>query len=709
MPATPGRRLFLRWVGVGLLVAVAAVGWWVWPRPAPVPPAPEVVGLVEEPEDGPPPADANPGYVGPQACRECHAARVEGFEKTRHYRACWPAERGPMPASAFPAGYTPYAPPGVRIEVAQRGGEYTQTVSRGGSRFADRIDLVYGSAGGADEVYFTWKGDRLFELPLGWLHPTGEWGEQRFDPNHPTDFTRTTTTRCVECHNTWLAHVPGTANEFQRSGAVFGVTCENCHGPGRDHAAHHRASPARGGDGHATVHPGRLPRERLTDVCGQCHSNAMRAKGRPFAFRPGDKVDDHFYTLAATGRENDHVAGQAGYLRQSKCYTKSETLTCVTCHDPHKASEPAAVRGACATCHSPAHCREQPKLPEAVRADCVGCHMPRYTRVAVNFHTAAEHYVFPVRPTDHRIAVHPMAREAVLWEYHRARPDATDKARAAELATLLARHYTSEADRDAQEYRYFEAIGAAREAARFDPSPEAAARVKAAVDRKVALDDGFYAAEREQSAGRTREAVTRIEQLLKVKPNWAAAHGKAGTLLAALGDRTAGVGHLEAVARSDPDDPYGYNMLGWLAYLDGRPAAAAGYFEKTDRLTPRSAEVLYRWGLSLLDLRDWTGAADRFTRATVADPRHAGAWHGLGHALRHAGDVPGAVAAGRRAARLTRYHNPDVLLSLADALAAAGNRPEALGAARRALAEAYESQPNAVAVARQKVEELERP
>ncbi|QDU22406.1 cytochrome c3 family protein [Urbifossiella limnaea] len=707
MTADPHRRTNLRWLGVGLLVAAAAVGWWKWPRPVPPPAPPELATLFQEPEDGPPPAETNPGYVGPQACRECHAARVEGFEKTRHFRACWPAERGPMPASAFPAAYTPYAPPGARIEVSQRGGEYTQTVSRGATRHAGRIDLVYGSAGGADEVYFTWKGDRLFELPLGWLHPTGEWGEQRFDPNHPSDFTRTTTTRCVECHNTWLAHVPGTANEFRRSDSALGVTCENCHGPGRDHTAYHRANPARGGDGHATVHPGRLPRERLTDVCGQCHSNAMRAKGKPFAFRPGDKVDDHFYTLAATGRENDHVAGQAGYMRQSKCYTKSDTLTCVTCHNPHKPSEPAAVRAACATCHTPANCREQPKLPEAVRADCVGCHMPRYTRVAVNFHTAAEQYVFPVRPTDHRIAVHPMAREEVLWEHYRARPDAADKARAAELAAQLARHYASESERDAKEYRFFQAIGSAREAARFDPSPQATARVKAAVERKVSLDDGFYAAERDQAAGRTREAVARIEQLLKVKPNWASAQGKLGTLLATLGDRKAAVGHLEAVAGSDPDDPYGYNMLGWMAYLSGNPKDAASYFEKTDRLTPRSADVLYRWGLALLDLGDGAGAADRFARATAANPRHSGAWQGLSHARRQLGNAPAALDAARRAARLTRYDSADVLVSLADALAAAGNRPEALAAARRALAVAHEKQPNAIRAAERKLTELE--
>jgi len=121
----------------------------------------------------------------------------------------------------------------------------------------------------------------------------------------------------------------------------------------------------------SVVHPGRLSRERLMDLCSQCHRNALRDRGPAFSYRPGESLDAHVKTLTTRRPEDDHVANQTTYLRESKCFQKSDTLTCVTCHNPHEAtklSDRGVGQSACLECHQVAECGERAKLPGACKA-----------------------------------------------------------------------------------------------------------------------------------------------------------------------------------------------------------------------------------------------------------------------------------------------------------------------------------------------------
>ena len=184
-----------------------------------------------------------------------------------------------------------------------------------------------------------------------------------------------------------MDHAPGSLNQYKQETAILGVTCEVCHGPGKDHVTFHETHPeARSGQ--AVVHPGRLSRERLMDLCAQCHSNALRHRGPAFRYRPGDPLDAHFKTLTTKHPEDDHVANQTTYLRDSKCFQKSDTMTCVTCHNPHVATKPGdrgKGHSACLECHQAVDCGERDRLPVAVQDNCVGCHMPRGKKIQVDF------------------------------------------------------------------------------------------------------------------------------------------------------------------------------------------------------------------------------------------------------------------------------------------------------------------------------------
>ncbi len=215
----PNRRR-LAYAGLAAFAVAAAIGYRVWPDPAaaPIASSPAVAEFRAE-NDLIASAAANPGYLGSKACAACHAAKFETFKETRHHWAATAPDDRPMPA-AFHSGGASFASsdPAVRFAMAHENGRYVQKVSVTTPKIRREatapIGMVYGHGGKFDEVYFKWDDNRLTELPVTWLHPTKEWANAPVNPHAPGDLSRVTTTRCVECHTTWVAHEPGTANGY---------------------------------------------------------------------------------------------------------------------------------------------------------------------------------------------------------------------------------------------------------------------------------------------------------------------------------------------------------------------------------------------------------------------------------------------------------------------------------------------------------------
>src|SRR5205814_251140 len=168
--------------------------------------------------------------------------------------------------------------------------------------------------------------------------------------------------------------------------ADHAIGCERCHGPG----GHHVAAVDAGLSDLAIANPGAASAAEINKLCGQCHDIH-----RP-SILSAPKTDPVWYRF------------QALALTWSRCYTESQgKLSCVSCHDPHRAVETSATRteAACLSCHSagtpttvaragspipavsgqPASpTRGKPPAPEAKTScpvnpasGCLGCHMPR--------------------------------------------------------------------------------------------------------------------------------------------------------------------------------------------------------------------------------------------------------------------------------------------------------------------------------------------
>ena len=83
--------------------------------------------------------------------------------------------------------------------------------------------------------------------------------------------------------------------------------------------------------------PSDLPRERRDDLCLLCHSQRGDERQPVFTFRPGDALREHYAAPAAAELPQAlHSFDQGDRLQKSRCYRESGSMSCITCHNPHR-------------------------------------------------------------------------------------------------------------------------------------------------------------------------------------------------------------------------------------------------------------------------------------------------------------------------------------------------------------------------------------
>jgi len=189
------------------------------------------------------------------------------------------------------------------------------------------------------------------------------------------------------------------------------IGCERCHGPGSLHVGRHENRQRRGlapADeiDYTIVNPARLSRDLAEAVCQQCHLEtdaSVPVRGRKMAdFRPGLRGQDfrQVYVFEETAQTMT-VVGHVEQMHQSRCYQRSDTFSCLTCHNPHDEPAPedrvAHYKAVCISCHAPARCKVSAarRRKESPNNDCVQCHMPRSP-------VDVPHLAF----THHRVGIH---------------------------------------------------------------------------------------------------------------------------------------------------------------------------------------------------------------------------------------------------------------------------------------------------------------
>ncbi|MCA8988571.1 MAG: hypothetical protein KDA78_13060 [Planctomycetaceae bacterium] len=367
-------------------------------------------------------------YVGTQACRECHAEYCEQFAGHPMGHSAGLLQTGPV-IEQYSAGEfsTPYPQSYLAArdeagsvrhhEILHRPGIEASADNTAQADLYRRIEPMkyYIGSGKRGRSYLAEKDEMLFQSVIGWYSTSGQFD---LSPGYETNnqhFERRITDGCVSCHTGRVhlsdgRHVNRFATDPAGNSIIEpSISCERCHGPGKDHVdwQNARGQATQKSSEDPILKLSTLSSEAMHDLCYQCHligvQRILRYGRNDFDFRPGDRLEDIWVCYVdgsgIEGNQTD-VVSHVQQMRQSQCYLGSDhELSCISCHDPHSIPRPENraefYRNRCIQCHQEQGCQlslEEREKSEA-RNSCIECHMPKLKARDVP-HTSQ---------TDHRI------------------------------------------------------------------------------------------------------------------------------------------------------------------------------------------------------------------------------------------------------------------------------------------------------------------
>ncbi|MBF2028226.1 MAG: tetratricopeptide repeat protein [Oscillatoriales cyanobacterium C42_A2020_001] len=185
--------------------------------------------------------------------------------------------------------------------------------------------------------------------------------------------------------------------------------------------------------------------------------------------------------------------------------------------------------------------------------------------------------------------------------------------------------------------------------------------------------------------GRFEEALTALNQAIKLNPDLHAAWYERGNVLFALKRPTEALESYDRTILLKPDLYGVWRDRGVLLAVLGKYDAAFGSFDKATELKPDDYVLWYmRGNLLTKNLRDYQGAISSYDRALAINPNFADAWMGKGKALHEQTRYDLALVAYSQALQF----DPNLAVAWilqGQTLNALGRRNEAIASWQRAL------------------------
>ena len=428
--------------------------------------------------------------------------------------------------------------------------------------------------------------------------------------------------KCLTCHG-----------EPTRDGSHrdAGVTCEDCHGPGKPHLT----ALTKRSDDKGILNPKKLPIAEQMRPCSACHAG--------------------FSNVEDPTPEDLLISDQVTALSQTECWRQSAGgITCVSCHDAHVDSPRAALvqrsERTCLQCHSNTVENHAGLCPVNRASGCVSCHMPD------------ENDRPPFVIADHWIRVHGKVSATA------GRSKVTPKHLYLRMIALADRAQTDEIRRQLTRGGSFFELARANsidldtapgggflgdlEAARLNPAWSAAALKLAPGELSGVIESpGKYfilerlprnfrddadahfrkAMDLRQAGDRERSAAELLEAL-KIYPYFLRALTYLGITYGEAGNPTAGAGVLNLAITLYPRDAGAHFNLG-IAYGAQGNANEIAEYRRALALDPDLAPAYLNWGAALYAKGRREEAIAVYRQGIEVNPLVAGLHYSLSIAL----------------------------------------------------------------------------
>lgn len=269
----------------------------------------------------------------------------------------------------------------------------------------EKIDFIVGSGQHTNSHIWNSNG-YLFQAPLTFYAQSGIWDlPPGFEDGENSRWSRTISAECMNCHNMFPDFNLTADNKF--SSVKSGIECERCHGPGSLHAAEKLigiiVDTSKEAD-RSIVNPRRLSIELQTELCQRCHLQGISVlnEGKSFFdFKPGmflNEIENVFMPRYSGGQETFIMASHADRMKQSKCFIASNTMSCLTCHNPHisvKVTAQEAFNNACKNCHNKTKKSCAEDLTKRIKQsdNCYYCHMAVSNTIDIPHVTVHDHKI----------------------------------------------------------------------------------------------------------------------------------------------------------------------------------------------------------------------------------------------------------------------------------------------------------------------------
>ena len=326
-------------------------------------------------------------YVGDQSCKKCHSTEYGEWKQSHHYMSMLPPNDSTVKGDFNNITFTA---DGVSSRFYKKGKKfYIYTEGDDGKNHEFEVKYIFGFT--PLQQYLVQFPEGRLQVPrLSWDVNKKKWFNQyagqkipSHDWLHWTGNAQNWNTMCATCHSTNLRkNYDVKTDTYKTSYAVINVSCESCHGAGKQHIdfinGDYKSGERVGGSFMKLAKNSKQIEE--INTCAPCHARISEINGSHIESKEildnyiPQIPDTEFYH--ADGQVDDEDYIYTSFL-QSRMYHKG--VTCSTCHNPHSVKLKRIGNQTCTLCHIPtkydvpSHTFHKKGTPAA---ECKNCHMP---------------------------------------------------------------------------------------------------------------------------------------------------------------------------------------------------------------------------------------------------------------------------------------------------------------------------------------------